>query len=102
MRALAASRVATLSSDGACAVGAGGDAFCWLASFDVPSASLTQPANLFSGTAFSAITGAQRHRCGILKSNGAAVCWGNNDQGQLGNSTTGGGLVPIPVVLPSP
>jgi hypothetical protein len=94
--------VATLSSDGGCAVGAGGDAFCWLASFDVPSASLTQPANLFPGTAFSAITGAQRHRCGILKGNGAAVCWGNNDQGQLGNSTTGGSLAPIPVVMPSP
>jgi alpha-tubulin suppressor-like RCC1 family protein len=68
----------------------------------VPSASLAQPANLFPGTAFSAITGTQRHRCGILKSNGAAVCWGNNDQGQLGNSTTGGSPVPIPVVLPSP
>jgi alpha-tubulin suppressor-like RCC1 family protein len=91
--------VATLSSDGSCALGAGGDAFCWLAGFDVPSASLTQPANLFSGTAFTAITAAQRHRCGILKSNGAAVCWGNNDEGQLG-SATGGGLVPFPVVVP--
>jgi alpha-tubulin suppressor-like RCC1 family protein len=91
-----------LSSDGACGVGADGQALCWFPSgFDAMLASLQQPALLDAGTAFTAITMAQRHRCAILKSNSAAVCWGNNDLGQLGNALTDGS-VPVPVALPQP
>jgi alpha-tubulin suppressor-like RCC1 family protein len=94
--------VKTLSSDGSCGLGGDGQAFCWISGFDAQSASFSRPVPLDSGTAFAAITQAAQHRCGILKSNGAAVCWGNNDAGQLGNGTTGGSVIPLPVVSPRP
>ena len=93
--------ITTLSSDGGCGLGADGQALCWFPAFDAGSASLQQPVPLDSGTAFSAITFAQGHRCGILKSNSAAVCWGNNDVGQLGNAV-GGSKFPVPVAAPQP
>lgn len=94
--------VTALSSDGDCGLGADGAALCWLPGFDAPAASFSQPASLEAGTVFTVITAAQHHRCGILKSNGGAVCWGSNDSGQLGNANTGGSLVPVPVALPLP
>lgn len=90
----------TLSADGSCGLGADGQALCWFSEFDALSASFQQPAPLDAGTAFTAITMAQRHRCAILRSNSAAVCWGNNDAGQLGNAVNSN--FPVPVALPRP
>ena len=94
--------IATLSTDGTCGLSADGKAFCWISGFDAPTASIGQPTSLDAGTAFTAITRAAQHRCGILKSNGAAVCWGSNESGQLGNGTTSNSLTPMPVALPRP
>lgn len=41
-----------------------------------------------SGTAWTAISGNGLFTCG-LRNNGTAWCWGNNDDGQLGNGTSG-------------
>ncbi|MFA5333722.1 MAG: hypothetical protein WC376_04475 [Candidatus Nanoarchaeia archaeon] len=38
---------------------------------------------------FSSISAGGKHTCGIL-TNGSAVCWGNNEYGQLGNGSIGG------------
>jgi hypothetical protein len=92
-----------LASDGSCGLGADGSAFCWIPGFDVRQASFTQPQPVVAGTAFSVITpGPNSFRCGILKSNSTAVCWGDNDSGQLGNGAAKGSAVPLPVASPLP
>ena len=94
---------ASLTPDGSCGVGPDGSAFCWIPGFDVRQASFSRAQPVVAGTAFSAITPAPNgFRCGILKSNGIAVCWGNNDSGQLGNGAAGGSAVPLPVASPLP
>ena len=44
----------------------------------------------------AAIAAGYRHTC-ALTSTGAALCWGDNDSGQLGNGTTLRAFVPVPI-----
>jgi len=88
----------SLVADGNCGIAANGATYCWTSTFDSQAASFSQPAPLQTGLAFSAITAAQAHRCGILQDGGVVMCWGNNDAGQLGNGTRVSGSVPSPVL----
>ena len=42
------------------------------------------------------LAGGMDHTCAML-STGGAMCWGNNDDGQLGNGTMAGSSIPVPV-----
>ena len=44
-----------------------------------------------------AITAGSSHSCAVLDDN-SARCWGHNFDGQLGDGTTIGSSVPVPVV----
>jgi alpha-tubulin suppressor-like RCC1 family protein len=91
-----------------CAVIAGGAARCWgdnvgdgfaggqlgdgtRNSSDVPVAVLAP------GVVFTRLSGGGNMSCG-LTSIGAALCWGENGRGQLGDGTTTDRLVPTPVL----
>jgi alpha-tubulin suppressor-like RCC1 family protein len=54
------------------------------------------PVPVLGGLEFSAVTTGQYHTCGIT-TNGAAHCWGNNTEGQLGDGSFYEGLTPVPV-----
>lgn len=86
------SRIST-GTNHTCAVTTVGAAYCWgrgdsgqlgdgkLLSRDAP----VIPVGLGSGVA--AISAGDRHTCAV-RLNGDALCWGANDRGQLGDSTT--------------
>ncbi|SCE96273.1 Ig-like domain repeat protein [Micromonospora marina] len=60
------------------------------------------PVNLPAGTTVTAVAGGGAHSLAVT-STGAALAWGNNASGQLGNGTNGPGTdsdVPVPVNLP--
>lgn len=46
--------------------------------------------------AFTALTTGQYHTCGLI-STGAAYCWGENSYGKLGDASTSGSQIPVPV-----
>jgi hypothetical protein len=105
-----------LSLDGDCGIAADGTAYCW-DSFDSPGAALSTPVRIGGGRTFATLSAAlgtalgpsvvpnytppsPPHRCGVLSSNSAVVCWGANDFGQLGNGTTTSSAVPQAVIVP--
>jgi alpha-tubulin suppressor-like RCC1 family protein len=56
------------------------------------------PANIASSNSYTAVTVGGGHACGIVSGTNAALCWGENPQGQLGNGNTVTALVPVPVL----
>jgi len=90
-----------------CAVKSNGAVVCWgyahygqlgneAINEDSPSVRVPIPVSgLSSGV--SAIGGGESHTC-AMKSNGAVVCWGFNQSGQLGDGTATSSNVPVPVV----
>jgi alpha-tubulin suppressor-like RCC1 family protein len=90
--------------DRSCAVNSAGGASCWgddrsgalghgTAIFDPRPATVS---GLSSGVAAVASSSNSFHTCAIT-TGGAALCWGNNGNGQLGNGTIADSAVPAPV-----
>jgi len=93
------------SSNHACVI-ASGAAYCWGygangklgngtagQTFTTPVAVSTT--GVLAGKTITAISAADSHTCAIAE--GSAYCWGANDQGQLGNSSTVNSTVPVAV-----
>ena len=56
-----------------------------------------EPVAVQGGARFVALTAGGAHTCGVTAS-GTALCWGNNDRGQLGDGSTNTRATPAPVV----
>ena len=86
----------------ACALTKGGQALCWGRNIDGQLGSggtveMTKvPRAVASAATFTSIDAGSRHTCAISKS-GQTLCWGGNDDGQLGNGSTEMSPVPVPV-----
>ena len=48
-------------------------------------------------TGATAIATAEHHACAITGASGTVMCWGKNDEGQLGNGSTTESLLPTPI-----
>jgi len=89
----------------ACGLGTTGAAHCWgedtygQRGTGYPTGDTApQDVPVTGGLSFTAISAGGTHTCAVT-AGGAAYCWGNNDQGQLGTGTTGRyKTAPVPVV----
>jgi alpha-tubulin suppressor-like RCC1 family protein len=90
-----------------CGVTTGGAVYCWGnnigGQLGAPTAEFcgifpcsTTPVSVSGGRAFQSVSGGGLHTCGLTTA-GAAYCWGNNDNGQLGDGTTLTRSTPVPV-----
>jgi alpha-tubulin suppressor-like RCC1 family protein len=79
-----------------------GNIYCWGrgGSGELGNGSNNQtnaPASMVSGGhSFVEVSGGEIHSCGLTPV-GDVYCWGNNDNGQLGDATNNSSLVPVPV-----
>jgi hypothetical protein len=87
-----------------CALRSDGTASCWGSDgfgqpvgLDPGATATDLPINVEGLTDATAIAVDRHHRCALL-GGGTIRCWGNNDQGQLGNGTTTNSTAPVPVV----
>ena len=89
---------AQLSAGGNCGLGTDAMEYCWSVPGSAPGSALIATGN---GLMFRSIAGGVEHQCGILKTDDSVVCWGRNDEGQLGNGTTVNSSVPLRVAPPA-
>ncbi|MFZ5897104.1 MAG: SpvB/TcaC N-terminal domain-containing protein [Myxococcota bacterium] len=99
--------VASVSARGnaTCAVKTDGTVWCWgdpgsygvLGNGVVSPNYQRMPVQVAGVSAVRNVAVGGDHVCASLQNNGA-VCWGRNDQGQLGNGTTTNSLAPVAVV----
>jgi len=88
----------------ACDVSTSGAAYCWgqdgwgqLGDSAFGSAGKSEPVAVAGGLTFTTISAGGLHTCGVTGS-GAAYCWGDNRQGQVGDgSSTTFWIYPVPV-----
>jgi alpha-tubulin suppressor-like RCC1 family protein len=95
------------STNNTCALTAQGTMFCWgsnnkgqLGNGTTASATEAHPQPIavqgLSDEPLAAITVGNEHHCALMQS-GTARCWGNNNFGQLGDSTTTNSALPVVV-----
>ena len=88
----------------ACGIASGGVAYCWgddrfgqLGDSRVVLSTTPIPVSGGGGPAvLSSISAGYQHTCGLLN-DGTALCWGRNNFGQLGNSSTSSSDTPVQV-----
>jgi alpha-tubulin suppressor-like RCC1 family protein len=96
--------ISTLSSGGyhSCALIKGGEVRCWGSNYHgqlgdgTPTTSETPVAVDGLAEPVTALTTGNAHSCALTTS-GKALCWGNNDFGQIGDGSGAGQLLPIQV-----
>lgn len=89
---------------GGCGLKGDGSAWCWGANLlgelgiDDPDwdTVAAQPVPVSGGLRFLSLTASSAYACGVTFA-GAAMCWGNNESGQLGDGTTTNRPAPTPV-----
>jgi alpha-tubulin suppressor-like RCC1 family protein len=107
VRVSTALRFASVSTGStfACALTTDGEAYCWgNAGPDdegpgaVPGARIERrvPSAVAGEHKFASLSAGGAHACGVTTS-GIAYCWGENDEGQLGDGTTKASEVPVRV-----
>ena len=85
-----------------CALTASGTAYCWGSNTrrelgaGLPDTAVSAPAAVTGALSFTLITAGGAHTCG-LTADGLAYCWGDNDSGQLGDSSSTERAVPTAV-----
>lgn len=89
-----------------CAVATNGTGYCWGGRKRVAATTDTfkdaamiydnTPMSIASGLTFTAISRGATHACGVT-SDGAAYCWGDNTNGDLGDGSTDASTIPVPV-----
>jgi alpha-tubulin suppressor-like RCC1 family protein len=86
----------------ACGVTTSFQAYCWGRNYagqvgDGTTTDRLSPVAVVGGLEFRMVSaGHSDHSCGITRDD-RAYCWGGNHKGQLGNGTTVGSAVPVPV-----
>jgi alpha-tubulin suppressor-like RCC1 family protein len=82
---------------------ADGAAYCWGGNADgqlgigLLSPIQLTPVRVVGGFTFSGLRTGARHTCGIALESNAALCWGLNSSGQLGDGTTTTSSTPVSV-----
>ena len=87
-----------------CAITTSGAAYCWgyngggaLGDGTWADTKQTSPVAVVGGLTFAAVSAGSFHTCGVTTA-GAAYCWGDNDNGQLGDGTTTPRAGPVAVL----
>jgi len=88
-----------------CAITTAGAAYCWGANDGYllgdgttdTTSKHTSPIAVVGGLKFAAVSAGSFHTCGVTTA-GAAYCWGDNDNGQLGDGTTTPRAGPVAVL----
>lgn len=91
-----------------CGLGEDDRAYCWgwnrwgqVGVEDTESVFVREPTPVAGGHAFTRLAAGWYHTCGVTRF-GEVLCWGNNEDGQLGDGTTTNRSAPTPVAASGP